>query len=306
MHGFDYSDFESEGHLLLGEAADHVLGLSPDSKGRGGKERFANCISLLSKAFTLCGAHPDALVYRDEIAWLEAVNATVNKPEIETKTSARANNEGVIRQLMSRAVASEGVHDLFAAVGLERPNIGVLSEAFLKDVRGLKQKNVAVELLERLLRDEIRIKAGGNVVQNRKFSEKLRDTLVNYHNRAVETAQVIEELIAMARDFNAAIKRDEDLGLSPEEVAFYDALADNEAALREMSDETLRQIALELTESLRRSVSVDWAVRENVRAKIRLMIRRILRKHKYPPEQEQSAIDLVLQQAEALSAQWVA
>jgi type I restriction enzyme, R subunit len=304
MHGFDYSDFESEGHLLLGDAADHVLGLPPDSKGREGKERFGNCISLLSKAFTLCGAHPQAMVFRDEIAWLEAVNATLNKVETVAKNGSKQNNEGVIRQLMSRAIASEGVQDLFAAVGLERPNIGVLSEAFLRDVRGLKQKNVAVELLERLLRDEIRIGAGNNVVQNRKFSEKLRDTLVNYHNRAVETAQVIEELIAMAREFNAAIKRDEELGLSQDEIAFYDALADNEAALREMSDETLRQIALELTSSLRRSVSVDWAVREAVRAKIRLMVKRILRKYKYPPEQQENAIDLVLRQAETLSAQW--
>lgn len=305
MHGFDYADFETDGHLLLGDAADHVLDLPSDSKGRVGRERFGNCINLLSKAFTLCGAHADALVYRDEVAWFEAVNATVNKAQSSTGNAGKPNNEGVIRQLMSRAVSSEGVHDLFSAVGLERPNIGVLSEAFLNDVRGLKQKNVAVELLERLLRDEIRARAGNNVVQNRKFSEKLRDTLVTYHNRAVETAQVIEELIAMARDFNKAIQRAEELDLSADEIAFYDALADNEAALREMSDETLRQIALELTASLRRSVSVDWAVRENVRAKIRLMIKRILRRHKYPPDQEESAIDLVLQQAQTLSAQWV-
>ena len=201
MHGFDYSDFESEGHLILGEAADHILGLPQDSKGRAGKERFANCLSLLSKAYNLCGAHPEALVYRDEIAWLEAVNATVNKSETVAKKGARIGNDSVIRQLMSRAVASEGVQDLFSAVGLDRPNIGLLSESFLKDVRALKQKNVAVELLQRLLRDEIRTKAGANLVQNKKFSDKLRETLTAYHNRAVETAQVIEELIAMAREF---------------------------------------------------------------------------------------------------------
>ncbi len=225
------------------------------------------------------------------ISWL--VNVSTTEP-----------NDSVIRQLMSRAVVSEGVQDLFSAVGLQRPNIGLLSESFLKDVRGLKQKTVAVELLERLLRDEIRVRAGGNIVQNRKFSDKLRETLLAYHNRAVETAQVIEELIAMARDFNAATQRGEELNLSDEEIAFYDALADNEMALRQMSDETLRQIALELTASLRKSVSVDWAVRENVRAKIRLMIKRILRKYKYPPDQEENAIQLVLQQAEALSSQW--
>ena len=304
MHGFDYSDFETEGHLILGDAADHVLELPSDSQGRSGKERFANCMSLLSKAYNLCGAHPDALVYRDEIAFLEAVNATVNKSETVDKKGSNAGNDSIIRQLMSRAVASEGVQDLFSAVGLERPNIGVLSESFLKDVRGLKQKNVAVELLQRLLRDEIRAKAGANLVQNRKFSDKLRETLVTYHNRAVETAQVIEELIAMAREFSAVTSRGESLNLSDEEIAFYDALRDNEEVLREMGDPILRAIALELTESLRKSVSVDWAVRANVRAKIRLMIKRILRKHKYPPDQEQGAIELVLQQAEALSSQW--
>ena len=304
LHGFDYSDFETEGHELLADAADHVLGLPADSKGHSGKERFGECIKALSKAFTLCGAHPDALVYRDEIAFLEAINATVNKSQNVDATSNRTGREEVIRQLISRAVASEGVQDLFAAVGLDRPNIGVLSDAFLKEVRELKQKNVAVELLERLLRDEIRQRAGVNLVQNRKFSEKLRETLAAYHNRAIETAQVIEELIAMAREFNAAARRGDDLKLSEEEVAFYDALETNEAAVRELGDDTLRAIALELTNNLRQNVTVDWAVRENVRAKLRLMVKRILRKYKYPPDYEQKAISLVLQQAEALSSQW--
>jgi len=304
LHGFDYADFESEGHLLLADAADHILDLPTDSKGRSGKERFADCIQVLGKAYNLCGAHPDALVYRDEIAFLEAINATLNKSAAADKTENKSGREGVIRQLVSQAVASEGVQDLFAAVGLKRPNIGVLSEGFLNDVRDLKQKNVAVELLERLLRDEIRQRAGANVVQNKKFSDKLRETLASYHNRAIETAQVIEELIAMAHAFNAATQRGEELGLSADEIAFYDALESNEAALRAMGEPTLRLIALELTKSLRGSVSVDWAVRENVRARIRLLIKRILRKHKYPPQQEQNAVDLVLQQAEVLSAQW--
>jgi len=306
LHGFDYSDFETEGHLLLPHAADHLLGLPADSKGRTGKERFGECIQSLSKAYTLCGAHPEALVYRDEIAFLEAINATVNKSQTMDAKSNRTGREEVIRQLISRAVASDGVQDLFAAVGLKRPNIGVLSEAFLKEVRELQHKNVAVELLERLLRDEIRQRAANNLVQNRKFSEKLRATLALYHNRAIETAQVIEELIAMAREFNAAARRGEELHLSADEVAFYDALEANESAVRELGDETLRRIALELTNSLRQNVSVDWAVRENVRAKLRLLVRRVLRKYKYPPDYEQKAIDLVLQQAEALSSQWTA
>jgi len=304
MHGFDYSDFETEGHELLGNAADHILGLPTNPQGQDGRTRFGNCISLLSKAYNLCGGHPNALVYRDEIAFLEAINATLNKTENVQKKDGDTVNEGVIRQLVSQAVASEGVHDLFAAVGLERPDIGILSETFLSEVKGLKQKNVAVELLERLLRDEIRVRAGGNLIQNRKFSEKLRNTLTAYHNRAIETAQVIEELIAMAREFNTVSARGETLRMSTEEVAFYDALLENETALREMSDDTLRQIAQELTAQLRRSVTVDWSVRETVRARIRLLIKRILRNHKYPPDQEKRAIDLVLQQAEAMSAEW--
>ena len=305
LHGFDYADFEVIGHELLADAADHLLDIPPDSRGRSGKERFRECVSALSKAFALCGAHPDAMVYRDEIAFLEAIGVTLYKSELASSNGkSSSGREGVIRQLISKSVASEGVQDLFSAVGLERPNIGVLSEEFLKDVRALKQKNVAVELLERLLRDEIRVRVGMNVVQNRKFSDKLRSTLVSYHNRAIETAQVIEELIEMARDFNTASKRGDELGLSSEEVAFYDALSQNEEVLRSLNDDTLRSIALELTRSLRRSVSVDWSVRDNVRAQIRLLVKRILRKHKYPPTGEVEAIKLVLEQAELLSAQW--
>ncbi len=306
LHNFDYSDYETEGHELLADAADHVLGLPGDSHGRDGKGRFGDCVKSLSKAYTLCSAHPDAMVYRNEVAFLEAINATLNKKELAGAAQSHGGREGVIRQLISRAVASQGVQDLFDVAGLERPNIGVLSEAFLSDVRELKQKNIAVELLERLLRDEIKARAGGNLVQNRKFSEKLRETLASYHNRAIETAQVIEELIAMARDFNVALKRGEAMDLSAEEVAFYDALEENEAAAREMADEVLKQIALELTAHLRQSVSVDWSARSNVRASIRLQIKRILKKYKYPPDKADAATDLVLQQAALLAGQWAA
>ncbi len=307
LHGFDYSDFDSEGHLLLADAAEHILGLQPDGKGNDGKARFGLCISALSRAYSLCGAHADALVHRDEIAWLEAVNATLNKGANVSSGhgESKSGREGMIRQLVSSAVASDGVQDLFSLVGLKKPNIGLLSDEFLKEVGGLKQQNVAVELLQRLLKDELKLRAGLNVVQNRKFSEKLRQTLAGYHNRAVETAQVIEELIQMAREFNAATQRGEDLGLSPTELAFYDALEQNEAALRELGDATLKAIALELTNFLRRSVGVDWADRTNVRAALRIKIRRILKYHKYPPDYEEKAIQLVLEQAEAISGSMV-
>ena len=305
MHGFDWSDYSTEGHLILGEAVDYVLSLAPDSKGRDGKQRFNDTIKLLSKAFALCGTHPRAIIYREEIAFLQAINAHIFKGSNVEKRRGQEQREAVIRQLMGRAVSSEGVQDLFALVGLEKPNIGMLSEAFLEEVRGLKQKNVAVELLERLLRDEIRLRAGANVVQNRKFSEKLEESLVKYHNRAIETAQVIAELIQMARDFNQATNRGDDMGLAPEEVAFYDALATNEAAVREMNDEVLKTIARELTNHLRNSVTVDWSVRETVRARLRLLVKRILRKYKYPPDAEKRAVELLLEQAEVSSGQWV-
>ncbi|OQX73402.1 MAG: hypothetical protein B6D59_05775 [Campylobacteraceae bacterium 4484_4] len=204
----------------------------------------------------------------------------------------------------AKAAISEGVEDIFSLAGLEKPNIGILSDEFLEDVAHMQYKNLAVTLLERLLKDEIKAKTRTNVVQEKKFSERLQATLAKYHNRAIETAQVIEELIAMAKEFAKANKHGEELGLSFDELAFYDALAENESALREMGDEILKKIAQELTEKLRKSVSVDWQKRESVRAKMRNMIRIILRRYKYPPDKQPEAIKLVMQQAEALSEEW--
>lgn len=194
--------------------------------------------------------------------------------------------------------------DIFEAAGLDRPDIGVLSEEFLNDVRLLPHKNLAVELLERLLKSDIKSRFKTNVVQNKKFSDLLQNALNKYRNRAIETAQVIEELIAMAKEFREASERGDSLGLNPDEMAFYDALETNEASVRELGDSALRQIAVELTDQLRKNVSVDWSVRETVRAKLRLLVKRILRKYKYPPDLEQRAIDFVLQQAEVLSEAW--
>jgi type I restriction enzyme R subunit len=194
--------------------------------------------------------------------------------------------------------------DIFKAAGLERPDVGILSDEFLEDVRKLKEKNLAVEVLERLLRGQIKSRFGRNVVQSRKFSDLLQDSLTRYRNRAIETAQVIEELIAMAKQFKAAANRGEELGLSRDEMAFYDALAANEASVRELGDATLRKIARELTEKLRASNSVDWYVRESVRAKLRLMVKTILKKYKYPPDGQEQATETVLEQAKELSAAW--
>jgi type I restriction enzyme R subunit len=200
---------------------------------------------------------------------------------------------------------SDEVIDIFATAGLNKPNIGILTDEFLDDVKHMEHRNLAVELLERLLKDDIKSRFATNVVQSAKFSDLLQASLTRYRNRAIETAQVIEELIAMAKSFNEAARRGDALGLTPEELAFYDALETNEASVRLLGDATLKEIARQLTDYLRMNLSVDWSVRETVRAKMRAQIKLILKRHKYPPDLEARAIELVLKQAEALSEEWM-
>lgn len=242
--------------------------------------------------------------HREEIAFFQVVKAYISKPTASFKQISDEQRELALRQIVSRAVVSDEVMDIFSTVGLEKPNIGVLSDEFLEEVRLMPQKNLAVELLERLLKDEIKNRFRENVVQNKKFSDLLMQSLNKYHNRAIETVQIIEELVKMAKDFGQAAKHGEDLGLSQEEVAFYDALETNKSSVRELGDDTLKRIAVELTDSLRKNTTIDWAVRETVRARLRLMVKRILRKYKYPPDQEQRAVEIVLRQAETLSESW--
>ena len=193
-----------------------------------------------------------------------------------------------------------------AAAGLKKPDIGILSEQFLAEVRGLKHKNVAAELLAKLLKDEVKARSLRNIVQGRQFSEKLKATLNAYHNRAISTMEVIEELIKLAKDLDAAVKRGEELGLNDDEVAFYDALAANESAVKAMGSDELKVIAAELVTQVRKSVTIDWTVRESARAKIKVMVKRILKKHGYPPDLQEEATQIVLQQAEMLCADWAA
>ncbi|HQU80509.1 MAG TPA: type I restriction endonuclease subunit R [Azonexus sp.] len=298
LHGFDYSDFLTAGHKRLAGAANHVLGL------KDGKKRFADTALAMSKAFTLCCTLDEAKAVREEVAFHQAVKVILTKRDLSQKKRSDEEKELAIRQIIGSAVVSEEVVDVFDAVGLDKPNIGILDDDFLADVRNLPERNLAVELLERLLEGEIKSKFASNVVQERKFSELLSNVIKRYQNRAIETAQVIEELIEMARKFRTAANRGEELGLNDDEVRFYDALADNESAVRELSDETLKKIAHELTENLRQNITVDWSARESVRAKLRLMVKRILRKYKYPPDQQEAAVELVLQQAEALGDSW--
>lgn len=298
LHGFDYSDFLTAGHKALAGAANHVLGI------KDGKKRFADVALAMSKAFTLCCTLDEAKEVREEVAFLQGVKVILTKKDITAQKKTDEQRELAIRQIINSAVVSESVVDIFDAVGLEKPNIGLLSDEFLAQVKNLPEKNLAVELLERLLEGEIKSRFASNLVQEKKFSELLSNVVTRYQNRSIETAQVMQELVDMAKKFRDAASRGTQLGLTDDEVKFYDALAANESAVHELTDETLKKIAHELTENLRQNITVDWSARESVRATLRLMVKRILRKYKYPPDQQERAVELVLQQAEALGEAW--
>ena len=301
LHGFDRSQWTAgaptERLALLPAAQEHILAQE------NGKERYLVAVRELSQAFALAVPHEAALHIRDEVAFFQAVRAVLAK---RASGDARPEEEldHAVRQIVSRAVASEGVLDIFSAAGLDKPDISVLSDEFLAEVRDMPQRNLAVELLQKLLKGELAVRRRKNVVQARSFAEMLEHTLRRYQNRAVEAAQVIEELIQLARELREAGARGEKLGLSDDEVAFYDALETNDSAVRVLGDETLRAIARELVQTVRNNVTIDWTLRENVRANLRRLVKRILRKHGYPPDKQERATRTVLEQAEVLSAGW--
>ncbi|GKT23582.1 type I restriction endonuclease subunit R [Acidovorax sp. SUPP3334] len=303
LHGFDYAGFLTGGHRVLAGAANHVLGL-PRQAGQDGKKRFADMALALSHAFTLSCTLDEAKAVREEVAFMQAVRVILTKRDITARKRTDEQRELAVRQIIGHAVVSERVVDIFDAVGLEKPNIGLLDESFLAQVKSLPERNLAVELLERLLEGEIKSRFASNLVQSKKFSELLSGVIARYQNRSIETAQVVEELLDMARQFREAHGLAAKLGLTEDEVRFYNALTENEAAVRELSDETLKKIAHELTENLRKNITVDWSRRESLRTSLRLMVKRILRKYKYPPDKADSAVELVLQQAEALGEAW--
>lgn len=296
--GFDYRAFATEAHKLLVPAANYILGLED------GKKRFLDVVLAITKAYSLCSTLDEAKVLRKEIAFFSAIKAAIAKFTTVDKKRTQEEKDSALKQILDNAVVAEGVSDVFALCGLDKPDIGLLSDEFLEDVRQMPHKNLAVELLEKLLKDAIKSKTRSNVVQEKKFSDRLMDTLRKYNNRGIETAQVIEELIQMAKDFQAEMAREAELGLNPDEVAFYDALANNESAVRELGEEVLKKIAVEITEKLRKSTTVDWQVRDSVRAKLRILVRRTLQRYKYPPDKALEAVELILKQAEVLSNSW--
>ena len=303
LHGFDWSDWISgdpQARIgLLPAAQEQVLSRV------NGKERFIQAVRDLTRAFALATPHEEAIKIRDDVAFFQAVQAALTK---RAPGEMRPEDEldHAVRQIIARAVAPAGVIDIFTAAGLQKPDISILSDEFLAEVRGMPQRNLAVETLQKLLKGEISTRQRKNVVQARSFAEMLEQTIRRYQNRAIEAAQVIEELISLARDMREADARGKKLGLSEEELAFYDALETNDSAVKVLGDETLRTIARELVKTVRSNVTIDWTLRENVRAQLRVLVKRILRKHGYPPDRQEKATQTVLEQAELLSAEWAA
>lgn len=298
FHGFNYSNYKTKPLPLLIPGANHILGLDD------GKKRFFDVVLAMTKANSLCGTLDEAILCREEIAFFQAIKAVISKASGTDKKLSEDQKNNALKQILDNAVVAKGIDNIFALAGLDRPDLSILSDEFLADVANMPARNLAVELLQKLLNDEIKSKTRNNVVQEKKFSDRLMETLKKYRNRSIESAQVIEELIALAKEFREAAARGANLGLNPDEVAFYDALAENESAVRELGDDTLKKIAQEITDKLRKSTSVDWQKRESVRAKLRNLVRITLRKYKYPPDKTEAAIELVLRQAEVLSNEW--
>ena len=303
FHGFDWSKWvtgtATERLSLIPAAQEHILALP----GGNGKDRLLDAVAALSKAFALASPSDYSQSIRDDVAFFETIRAALAKGATVTGRTEEETN-AAIRQIVAGAVAPEGVIDIFAAAGLQKPDISILSDDFLAEVRGMPQRNLAVELLRKLLEGEIRARRRKTVVQSRSFSDLLQQAIRRYQNRAIETIEVIEELIGLAKDMNAAARRGEELGLTDDELAFYDALETNDSAVAVLGDETLRMIARELVERVKANTTIDWTMRENVRAQIRVIVRRILRKYGYPPDLQEKATETVLEQAALLSAEW--
>lgn len=305
LDGFDYDLFFTGTATvrvsIIPAAMDHILGLESSD----GQEQFIKAVNELAKAFALCSSSDEAIAIRDEVGLFQAIRAAFVK-----HTTAGGNSpedlDSAIRQIVSNAVATDQVVDIFAAAGMQNPDISILSDEFLADVRLLPQRHLALELLRKLINDEIKTRSRRNLVQSRSFAQMLEQTIQRYQNRAIETAQVMQELIELAREIRSAYKRGENLGLTDDELAFYDALDLNDTSVQALGDKTLQAIARDLVETIRRNVTIDWTVKESVKANLRRLVKRLLRKYGYPPDKQEKAMVTVLQQAELLCRDWAA
>ncbi len=301
FHGFNYKKFFTAKTMdrmrIIQEATGHVLDL------KDGKNRCLKNVSSLLKGFALAVPHEEALKIRDDVGFFQAVRSAIVK-NTETKETEPKDYESAIKQILSKAIVSDRVIDIFAAAGLKKPDISILSEDFLAEVKEMPQKNLAFEMLKKLLNDEIKIRQKKNLVQAKSFAEMLDKAIKAYTNKSIETAQIIEQLIDLARKMRDEQKRNQKLGLNEDEVAFYDALVDHDGVKEVIGDETLMIIARELVDNIRKSVTIDWTMRENVQAEMRVKVKKILRKYGYPPDKQQRATDTVLEQAKLLCKDW--
>ena len=301
FHGFDWTDWSSKTSkkrlALLPAAQEHIL------RQEDGKNRLTQAVTELSKAFALAVPHESALEIRDDVGFFQTVRSVLNK-SVNQQSRPEYELDAAIQQLVSRAVITDGVIDIFSAAGLKKPEISILSDEFLDSLGQMPQKNLAIELLRKLLNNEIKIRSRHNAVRAKLFSELLEGNLRKYQNRAIQAAQIIEELIALAKNIREEAARGIELGLTEDETAFYDALEVNDSAVKVLGDDTLKMIARELVETVRRNTTIDWTVRENVRAHLRVLVKRILRKYGYPPDKQEKATLTVLEQAEVLSSGW--
>jgi type I restriction enzyme R subunit len=309
FHGFDWSKWTSgkptEKLGVLPAAQEFILAQgAKEKKPDEHKQGFLRAVTELSQAFALAVPHVKAIEIRDDVGFFQAVRAAIAKSDTTGKTKSQEDIDTAIRQIISRAVASDEVVDVFAAAGLKKPDISILSDDFLAEVRDMPQKNLAVELLRKLLNNEIKVRSRKFLIQSKSFAELLENSIRKYQNRAIETAAVIEELIGLAKQMREAGKRGDALGLTDDETAFYDALEVNDSAVKVLGEPTLKAIAHELVETVRQNVSIDWTAKQSVRAKLRVMVKRILRKHGYPPDRQERATKTVLEQAELLCADW--
>lgn len=302
FQGFDYENFFTatprEKMSFIPAALEYVL------QQKDGKERCLKYVIELSKAFALAVPHEDALKIRDEVGFFQAVKSGLVKTTI-IPGKPQEELDSAVRQIISKAIASDKVIDIFAAAGLKKPDISILSDEFLAEVKELPHKNLAFELLKKLLNDEIKIRQRKNLIQGRSFAEMLEKSIKRYQNKSIETAQVIEELIELAREMREARNRGEKLNLREDELAFYDALEVNDSAVKVLGDEELRKIAQELAQTIRNNISIDWTLKESVQAKLRVMVKRVLKKHGYPPDKQKKATDTVLEQAVLLCKDWI-
>lgn len=301
FHGFDHARFfsgdPSARLTVIKEAMEHIL------SQEDGKSRYMQAVTGLSKAFALSAPHDKALEIRDHVGFFQTVRASLAKNTI-TEGKSPDILDSAVRQIVSKAIVSDEVIDIFASAGLKKPDISILSDEFLEEIKHMPQRNLALEVLKKLLNDEIKIRSRKNLVLSRSFAEMLEQTIRKYQNRTIDAAKVIMELIELAKEMREAHKRGEKLNLTEEELAFYDALETNDSAVKVLGDEILRTIARELVETVKRNVTIDWTVKESVKAKLRTLVKRILRKYGYPPDKQEKATQTVLSQAELLCAEW--